>query len=73
MMTQEHYGRTGQKYVDYDAVQTCFQRLRRIMKEGDSVAIPKIGAGLGGGDWKIIEKIIEEEMEGVQVTCYVLY
>ena len=30
------------------------------------VAMPKIGAGLGGGDWSIIEKIIEEESHNFQ-------
>ena len=34
------------------------------------IAMPKIGAGLGGGDWAIIEKIIEEESTNFQpVVC----
>ena len=39
---------------------------------GFTVAIPKIGAGLGGGDWKKIEKIIEEEFKDVVPNVYVL-
>ena len=30
--------------------------------------LPLIGAGLAGGDWTIIEKIIEEETRGEYVT-----
>jgi O-acetyl-ADP-ribose deacetylase (regulator of RNase III) len=40
---------------------------------GDKVAMPKIGAGLAGGDWNVIEKIIEEECKGVQPVVYYLY
>jgi len=36
------------------------------------VGLPKIGAGLGGGDWSIISKIIEEELGEFDVTIYVL-
>jgi O-acetyl-ADP-ribose deacetylase (regulator of RNase III) len=39
-----------------------------------SVAIhcPKFGAGLAGGDWRVIEQIIQEELvdKGLEVTVY---
>ena len=39
-----------------------------------TIGIPKIGAGLGGGDWAIIEQLIGDTMsltgfEG-KVVCY---
>ncbi len=34
--------------------------------------LPKIGAGLGRGDWTVISKIIEEELNEFDVTIYVL-
>jgi O-acetyl-ADP-ribose deacetylase (regulator of RNase III) len=39
-----------------------------------SVAIPKIGAGLAGGDWNIISTIIEKELKKypVNLTVYIL-
>jgi len=37
-----------------------------------SIGLPKIGAGLGGGDWSIISQIIEEELKGYSVIIYVL-
>ena len=32
------------------------------------MAMPKIGAGLAGGDWEIIERILDDEMRGEYVT-----
>ena len=37
------------------------------------IGMPKIGAGLGGGDWNIIKEIIEEELNGIDVTIVSLY
>ena len=39
-----------------------------------SVQMPKMGCGLAGGDWKIIEKIIIEELcsNDIEVTIYEL-
>lgn len=47
--------------------------LRDIKTKGiTSLALPKIGAGLAGGDWTKIEAIIKEasDAEGVDVTVY---
>jgi O-acetyl-ADP-ribose deacetylase (regulator of RNase III) len=41
------------------------------MKEkfsGKTFGLPMIGAGLAGGDWDIIEGIIQEELNGEDVT-----
>jgi hypothetical protein len=35
---------------------------------GLRIGLPKIGAGLAGGDWKLISGIIEEELNGEDVT-----
>lgn len=71
-MTQDYYGYDGKRYVSYDAVRDCFRNLHKIIGDGESVALPKIGSGLGGGDWAVIEKIIEEEMPNNEVAVYVL-
>jgi hypothetical protein len=34
--------------------------------------MPQIGAGLGGGDWQVIEAIIESEMTDIQPVVYTL-
>lgn len=83
-ITQEFFGRDGKQYVDYDAVRRCMwginkeSRLRREQHMNpydqnpfDSFALPMIGAGLGG-DWSIIESIIDAETTDVQPVVYTL-
>jgi len=36
------------------------------------VALPQIGAGLGGGDWTVIAAIVESEMTDIHPVVYVL-
>ena len=60
-------GKGGYPLVDYKSVKTCL----RIMKHkftGQRIGLPLIGAGLAGGDWEIIELIIEKELQGEDVT-----
>jgi O-acetyl-ADP-ribose deacetylase (regulator of RNase III) len=52
------------KQVDYDAIDDCFLGMRESLPRNACVAIPRIGAGLGGGNWKIIRTIIEEACAG---------
>ncbi len=53
--------------VDYDAVTNLLKRMKKEFS-GKRIAYPKIGAGLAGGDWEIIEKIIDTELDGEQHT-----
>lgn len=74
MATQNTYGGPG-VHVDYDAVGKCFETVLRFCEEGaHTLAIPKIGAGLAGGDWARIESIIRDLLAkyDVQVTCYTI-
>lgn len=68
MITQERYGRDGQRYVSYDAISKCFNSLENMGYE--KVAIPKLGAGLGGGDWTVIEAIINSETPNTDIWVY---
>ena len=59
--------------VDYDAVRSCFMHLYNyIHKEGLAeevrIGYPKIGAGLAGGDWDVISKIIDQELKELDHT-----
>lgn len=67
MMTQDNYG-TKHRMVSYDAVADCFEWLNRM--NGQTFAIPKIGAGLGGGNWNIIEAIINESTPNISIYVY---
>jgi O-acetyl-ADP-ribose deacetylase (regulator of RNase III) len=64
--TQYRYGR-DKIHVDYEAVRSCMKDVSEHFA-GRRIGMPKIGAGLGGGDWDIIREIIEEELSGEDVT-----
>ena len=68
--TQQGYGAKGRQYVSYDAIRECMRAIKQMVPEKEKVAMPKIGAGLGGGEWGVIEKIIWEEL-GEQAVVYV--
>jgi O-acetyl-ADP-ribose deacetylase (regulator of RNase III) len=62
--TQRNTGAGRQ--ISYDAIVKCFEEVNNLAKiiraeQGTlDIVFPMIGAGLGGGNWNIIEKIIDE-------------
>lgn len=71
--TQHAYLPRGVCHVDYDAVRTSMEKVKQFAKDKSlSVAMPKIGAGLAGGDWSVIEKILEEVFFDYEATVYYL-
>lgn len=59
--------------VRYDAVRDGLADVAKFAKRHNaSVHMPRIGAGLAGGDWNRIAKIVDEELcrAGVDVTVY---
>lgn len=70
--TQFRYGREKQQ-VDYEAIRNCFNLIKGItLPHCFRIGYPAIGAGLGGGDWNIISKIIDEELNGRDHTLVLL-
>lgn len=70
--TQYGYGSNGPN-VDYEAIRSVFRHIKeRHGNKGLRFGIPKIGAGLAGGDWSIISEIIDEEMATENVTVVIL-
>ena len=60
-ITQEFYGRRARRYVSYEAIERAFSRLGDVINDLGGqrvVGLPKIGAGLSGGDWDTISEII---------------
>ncbi|MFW6225631.1 MAG: macro domain-containing protein [bacterium] len=53
------YDYKGKNNVDYNAIRNVFKKINNDFK-GMFFGIPKIGAGLAGGDWDVISKIIDE-------------
>lgn len=62
--TQDNYGYDRKKYVDYDAVGVCLNKLFEFA-EGTSagIAIPWIGCGLAGGDKDILRTILQQTLQ----------
>ncbi len=47
--------------VNYDAIRSVFGKVKEEYT-GKRIGYPLIGAGLAGGDWGIISKVIDEEL-----------
>lgn len=60
----------GEHNVNYDAIRRGFDVIQNLFS-GKRIGYPKIGAGLAGGDWKIIAPIIDKELEGEDHTLVI--
>jgi O-acetyl-ADP-ribose deacetylase (regulator of RNase III) len=74
-MIGQHDIRTidGVPPVRYEAIRECLQKVSHYAKENKaSVHAPRFGAGLSGGKWELIEKIIESTLceNNIPVTVY---
>jgi O-acetyl-ADP-ribose deacetylase (regulator of RNase III) len=56
------------------AIRTCMEKGKEVCKRYVSwnIAAPKLGAGLAGGDWNVIEKILNEVFSDYDITVYYL-
>ena len=74
MIDQHRTGYTkGEPPIRYNALHTCLCKVGRAANDsGASVHMPRIGCGLAGGQWDIVEKIIKETLtdNGIEVTVY---
>ena len=53
----------------YEWITGLFKNINRDFK-GKNIAIPRIGAGIAGGDWHIISHIISTHCPDVELTVY---
>jgi len=67
--TQFRYG-SDKMNADYNAIRSCMKAIKKEFS-GQKIGLPQIGAGLAGGDWDIIENIIEEELANEDVTVVI--
>ena len=83
-ITQERYG-TDRRHADYPAIRKAMRQVsatakmtqdeeaaRAVLGLVDAVAMPLIGAGLAGGSWAVISRIIEEEATHFQPVVYLI-
>jgi len=56
--------------IDYEALTLCMRKINMQFK-GMHIGLPKIGAGLAGGDWNRIKSIIQNELVNCDVTVVI--
>lgn len=59
--------------IRYDALRESLKKVCALAKKHNaSVHGPRFGSGLAGGDWRLVEQIINEELiaQDVEVTIY---
>ena len=57
--TQYKFG-TDEVHADYGAIETALTQIVQDFKSfGKPIAMPKIGCGLAGGDWTVVEEILQ--------------
>ncbi len=72
LYTQLDYGRNKVQF-NYEAFKDGLELMAKFLKEGSTVAMPRIGAGLAGGDWQRIQAIIEQSsLNKFPITIYSL-
>jgi len=74
MIAQQGVGRrAGGIPLDYVSLKDCLKRVAELAKPLEaSTHMPRIGCGLAGGKWSVVEQIIDETLieAGVPVTVY---
>lgn len=73
MITQKDFG-THKRQVNYGAIARGFDDLEEYYANMPGLVFhfPKIGAGLGGGDWEVIAEIIEQMCPNRRLVCWEL-
>jgi O-acetyl-ADP-ribose deacetylase (regulator of RNase III) len=64
---------SGKVETDYEALEEGLRRLAldlAVINFKGKIGIPKIGCGLGGGDWSIVKAIIEDKLGFEEVYYY---
>lgn len=72
--TQQYKGYDGAQYADLTAVALCLAEIDDYMEQQDlhTVAMPKIGCGLGGLKWDDVSILVEGILEKREVFVYEL-
>ena len=74
MIAQDGINKKGSapiKRVDYDALDKCLSIVAQYAKNFNcSIHMPRIGTGLGGGEWTDIEDIIIRRMLSLDIYVY---
>jgi len=64
------FPRADLKPLDYEALTLCMRKMNVVFR-GKHIGLPKIGAGLAGGDWERIKTIIQTELKDCDITVVI--
>lgn len=74
LFSQLYYGYDGKRYTNYSAIVLAIHDLLAYGYDNcNKIGLPKyLGCGLGGGDWQIVESLLEdlEELYNVEFHTY---
>lgn len=72
--TQQSYGYDGKQYADLTAVGYCLADIADYMEKNGytTIAMPKIGCGLGGLNWDQVSILVENLLVDYEVYVYEL-
>lgn len=72
MVAQQGYlSASNPKPICYDSLRKCLEHVAEEAKNmGASVHMPRIGTGLAGGEWSLVERIVTETLSEISVTVY---
>ena len=63
---------TNKKPVQYDYLALCLNKVREFATALQaSVHMPRIGCGLGGGEWVVVESIVKKTLSDNNVQVFV--
>lgn len=77
MVAQDGYRTQGNPHpLNYYALSNCLTKLQDWIKiaklEAPIIFCPKIGTGLAGGDWNVIEKLLLKYLNEIDLNVYEL-
>lgn len=73
MIAQQGYGKSKQPTIRYQALEQCLDSLAETaLSQQAVVSMPRIGCGQAGGDWSIVEELVDQSLcrHGIEVTVY---
>jgi O-acetyl-ADP-ribose deacetylase (regulator of RNase III) len=71
MVAQHGYLTKDSIPIQYDRLEACLKHLQIWAEDyGASIHMPRIGTGLAGGNWEVIESIIQKTLVDVDVFVY---
>jgi O-acetyl-ADP-ribose deacetylase (regulator of RNase III) len=74
-LTQKYYG-TSKRHVNYAAIVNSFQKIIQVahLENFKTINVPKIGAGLAGGNWDIIADLIIDcdPEDSIEKICWTI-